>query len=99
MNYNILFHPKASQEFLKLDGHLKKLVAKQLKKIESHPTLGKPLGNKAGIDLTGYRKLYVDNKKVRIIYEIIEEKITVFVIAIGKRNEMIVYRDAFNRKR
>lgn len=87
------------QEFLTLDGHLRKLVAKQLLKIETQPLLGKPLGNKQGFDLTGYRKLYVDSKRVRIIYTITEKTVTISIIAIGKRNKMRVYKNAFDRKK
>ena len=73
--YNVLFHPKALVEFTALDGRLTKLVAKQVKKISLSPELGQKLGNKAGCDLNGYRKMYTDSKRIRIVYQIIEEKI------------------------
>lgn len=37
-------------------------------KIERFSRIRKPLGNKAGLDLTGYRKLYFFQKKYRIVY-------------------------------
>jgi len=64
-----------------------------LKKLRESPEFGHPLGNKAGYDLSGCRKLYVDKKKIRIVYTIIEER-----IAVGKREDMAVYRLAAQRR-
>ena len=98
MNYRIDFHPEAKTEFLELDGRLQKLVAKKIVAIARHPESGPLLGNKAGIDLSGLRKAYVDKKRVRIVYQVREEKIVVFIMAIGKREEMEVYKTAEKRK-
>lgn len=38
--------------------------------------------------MSGFKKLYVDKKKIRIVYRIVEEKIVVEVIAVGKRDDM-----------
>jgi mRNA interferase RelE/StbE len=57
------FIPSAQKDFDKLDGRRRILVAEQLLKLENNPFSGKELGNKAGIDLKGYYKLYVDKKK------------------------------------
>ena len=53
------------------------------------------MGNKAGINLDGYFKLYADDKRIRIIYEKIDNIIK--VIAIDKREDMEVYRIALKR--
>ena len=53
------------------------------------------MGNKAGINLEGYFKLYADKKRIRIVYE--EADYTVKVIAIDKREDMEVYRIALER--
>ena len=97
MTYRIVFHPAAEKEFLSLDNRVKILVSKQLLKISVSPSLGEELGNRHGYDLSGYRKMYVDNKRVRIVYSICEEKIEVEVIAIGKRDDFEVYRIASDR--
>jgi mRNA interferase RelE/StbE len=55
------------------------------------------LGHKAGLDLTGYRKLYVDNKRIRILYKIISEEILVYIISIGERDKMEVYKKSIKR--
>ena len=73
------------------------LIAKQLMKITKSPELGKPLGNKNGYNLSGCRKMYADGKSIRIVYRVIENKIIVEVVAIGKRDVMEVYSKASKR--
>ena len=97
MKYKIEFIPSAQKDFEKLDNRRKILVAKQLSKLEDNPFAGQHLGKKADIDLTGYYKLYTDKKKIRIIYSVMEEQITVKIIAIGERADLAVYREAAKR--
>ena len=73
------------------------MVLKKLKQLSTSPELGKLLGNKNGINLSGLRKLYVAKKQVRIVYEIIDDILVVKVIAIGKRESMEVYKEASQR--
>ncbi len=87
--------PEAQADFNKLDGSVKKLVLKQLIKLEQNPKCGDPLGIKAGINLEGYLKLYADKKRIRIIYQEIDHIIK--IIAIDKREDMEVYRIALKR--
>lgn len=95
--YRILFHPEAKKEFDKLDGSIRKVVLKQLAKLAVNPVLGERLGHKAGLDLTGYRKMYTYKKKIRIVYRIHEGKLLIFIVAVGKREDMSVYQSAFER--
>ena len=41
--------------------------------------------------------MYADKKLLRIVYKIIDEEIIVEVIAIGKRDNMEVYKQASDR--
>ena len=86
---------EAQADFSKLDGSVKKQVLKQLIKLEQNPQYGEHLGNKAGINLEGYFKLYANKKQIRIVYEVIDQAIK--VIAIDKREDMEVYRVALSR--
>jgi mRNA interferase RelE/StbE len=95
--YSVLLISEARDDFHRLDRGRQIKVAKLLKQLESNPYKGEHLGNKAGIDLTGYYKLYADKKKIRIVYTILEKEIVVKVIAIGPRHEMIVYHEALRR--
>ena len=86
---------EAQADYNRLDGSVKKRVLKQLVKLEQNPKYGDPLGNKAGINLEGYFKLYADKRRIRIIYEKIDHIIK--IIAIDKREDMEVYRIALKR--
>lgn len=83
------------EDFQRLDGSVRKRVLKQLIKLEQNSKCGDPLGNKAGLNLEGYFKLYADKKRIRIIYEEIGDVLK--VIAIDKREDMEVYRIAMKR--
>ena len=67
-------------------------VRKKLGKLGDAPELGAPLGNKGGFDLTGYRKLVLCNRRVRVIYGVETEFVR--VVVIGQREDMKVYREA-----
>lgn len=99
MRYSVVLTPAAAEDFRCLDGSLKEPVAKQLRKLETAPRLGEHLGNRAGLDLTGYYKLYAAKKTVRIVYRMIEQAIVVEVVAIGKREDLAVYQEALKRLR
>ena len=94
-NWKVELVPEAQTDFKRLDGSVKKRVLKQLIKLEKNPNCGDPLGNKAGINLEGYFKLYADEKRIRVIYEKVDNIIK--VIAIDKREDMEVYRIALKR--
>ncbi len=99
MPYRVTLTADAANNFRGLDGSLKQPVAKQLKKLETAPLLGEHLGNKSGLDLTGYYKLYAAKKAVRIVYRIIEQQVIVEVVAIGKREDLAVYQTTLKRIR
>lgn len=60
--YEVAFYPDALKDIKRLDGSQRKIVLKAIEKIRTNPLpqneggFGKPLGNKAGTDLTGFRK-------------------------------------------
>ena len=98
MKFKVFLIPEAEEDFRNLDGSLKKLVLKKLLQLETNPFIGEALGNKAGMDLTGYYKLYVFKKKTRIVYEIKEDILIVSIISIGKRENFSVYLQAYLRR-
>lgn len=61
--FTVRFKASAWKEFKALDGSLKPLVVAQLRKIQDNPLAGEPLGNRMGIDLTGYRERAGDPEK------------------------------------
>jgi len=98
MRFTVLLIQEAKKDFEKLDGSIKKQILKKLILLETNPFLGKPLGNRAGMDLIGYYKLYAYKRKIKIIYEIQDEALIIRVISIGKREDFTVYLQAFLRK-
>ncbi|MFP4332721.1 MAG: type II toxin-antitoxin system RelE family toxin [Campylobacterales bacterium] len=95
--YKIKTHPKIEDDLNELDHSLRIQVFKKLKKLQDSPELGLPLGNKYNMDLSGFKKLYVAKKHVRIVYEIQEDILCIYTVAIGKRDDMEVYKKAFER--
>ena len=96
--YDIQFHPLVEDDLKKLNNSVRIEVFKKLKKIQTSPELGELLGNKNGMNLSGLHKMYVAKKQVRIVYEIVKSLIVVKVLVIGKREDMVVYKQAQLRK-
>ena len=92
--YELKLHPKIEDDLKELDYSLQLQVFKKLKQLQLSPELGLSLGNKNNMNLSGFRKVYVDKKRVRIVYEIQNEILCIYVIAIGKRDDMEVYKKA-----
>jgi len=93
MVYKIEFLPDAEKDFDALDGSIRKEVAKKIDALAENPFLGKTLGKKCGVDLTGFYKLYVSKKKYRIVYRLIGKHIEVIeIVGIGKRDKEEVYK-------
>jgi mRNA interferase RelE/StbE len=93
MAYRIEFVPDAEKDFDTLDGSIRKEVAKKIDALAENPFLGKPLGKKYAVDLTGFYKLYVSKEKYRIVYRMIGKHIEVIeIVRIGKRDKEEVYK-------
>ncbi|WP_419662586.1 ParE2: predicted plasmid stabilization system protein [Desulfosarcina variabilis str. Montpellier] len=98
MAFKIEFHPDAAGDFAALDGSIQKEIAKKIDALSSNPFLGKPLGNKMGMDLTGFFKLYAVRKKYRIVYRLSQERLEIVeIIGIGKREKAEIYKLIFKR--
>jgi len=96
--YRYTFHPEADIELGKLNKSVQILFTKALTKIIKSPQLGKDLGNKNQLNLSGLKKIYFDNKRYRIVYEVLEDEVCIYLIAIGKRDNMEVYHHAHERR-
>ena len=86
MTHRIEFIIEAVEDFRRLDGSIRKKVAKKIDELATNHYLGKPLGNLNGINLNGFYKLYTDDKKIRIVYRLLlEDRAIVEIWGIGKR--------------
>lgn len=98
MAFKVELHPKAVRDFDALDGSIRKEIVKKIDALSENPFLGKPLGNKLGMDLTGFFKLYAAKKKYRIVYRILKGRLEVIeIIGIGKREKEEIYKLIFRR--
>jgi mRNA interferase RelE/StbE len=96
--YAIKTHPLVEEDLIKsFDHSLVLLIFKKLAQLQHSPLLGQPLGNKNHLDLSGYYKTYVAKKQIRIVYKIVENELVVYVVTVGKREEMEVYKEAVKR--
>ena len=95
--YNLKFHEEAKEDLKQLNKSIQNIFAKKLKQILTSPQIGKNLGNKNNLNLSGLKKVYFDNKRYRIVYEVFEDTVLIHIIAVGKRDNMKVYKQADER--
>lgn len=93
MTYELEFDPRALKEWQKLDHTIREQFKKKLAEVLQHPEIP---ANK----LSGYPNCYkIKLRKVgyRLVYQVQNERITVFVVAIGKRERSETYNTAKSR--
>ena len=78
-------------DFSKLDNKVKNIIKRKIELLKYEPCLGLPLRGK----LSKLYKLKVS--KYRIVYEIRNEQLIIAIIAIGKRDNLFVYKLAEKR--
>lgn len=101
--YGVAFYPDAIKDIKRLDGSQRKNVLKAIEKVRANPApqieggFGKPLGNKAGTDLTGFMKIKLRGSGIRIVYRLTKIKEKMAVVVVGAREDMEAYRIAQKR--
>lgn len=101
--YEVAFYPDALKDIKRLDGSQRKIVLKAIEKNRTNPLpqneggFGKPLGNNAGTDLTGFMKIKLRGSGIRIVYRLIRIKEKMAIVVVGAREDMEVYRTAQRR--
>jgi len=91
--YKIKFDKNVDNDLEKLDNTIRNQVFLKLQKISLNPELWQNLS----WNLAWCKKVYVHNKQIRIVYKINKKEIEILVIAIWKRDNKQVYKDAFWR--
>jgi len=82
MKYSLILSDKFDRIFSQLDKSVQDRVVERLKELTGNPKLGKPLKGK----LKGIWSLRVG--KYRILYQVQEEKLVIFVITLGHRKQV-----------
>ncbi|WP_299002526.1 type II toxin-antitoxin system RelE/ParE family toxin [uncultured Shewanella sp.] len=93
MTYELEFDKRALKEWNKLGDTVKLQFKKKLAEILVNPRVEV---NRLR-ELPDCYKIKLRTAGYRLIYQVQDEKITVFVVSIGKREREAVYRDADKR--
>jgi len=105
MTWEIEFLPEADRDMDELDGAVKALVFKGIKKVSQNPLpqqeggYGKPLGNKGGTNLTSLLKIKFRDIGIRVVYKVIREDTVMKIIVVSARTDEKVYREAARRRK
>jgi mRNA interferase RelE/StbE len=94
MSYKLKFIPSALKEWEKLGPTIKDQFKKKLAERLEEPEV-------AGDRLRGqqnYYKIKLRSSGYRLVYEVEKKTITIYVIAVGKRDKSSVYKTAEGRK-
>jgi len=94
MTYSLKFLPSAKKEWDKLDNDVKSQFKSKLKKCLENPHI--PANKLRDFDCA--YKIKLRSAGYRLVYEVDDQEVIVFVIAVGKRENDSVYKKAKNRK-
>jgi len=92
--YSLEFHELALKEWKKLDGSIKAQFQNALSKRLKTPHV--PSARLRG-DLQNTYKIKLRDVGYRLVYEVIDQKLVVMVIAIGKRDHNEAYLSVVKR--
>lgn len=92
--YRLKFLPEAIEEWSALDGSVKEVLRKALKKrLEQPHTPGAQLHG----DLRNCYKIKLRKQGYRLVYSVEDDALVVLVLAVDKREDMAAYRSAVER--
>ena len=92
--YRLKFLPPALEEWNALDGSVKAMLRKLLKKRLEQPRMP---GTELHGDLCNCYKIKLLKQGYRLVYQIEDDVLVVLVLAVAKREDMAVYRAAIER--
>ena len=92
--YELEFHELALREWKKLDGSIKTQLHKALAKRLQAPHV--PSARLRG-DLQNTYKIKLRDVGYRLVYEVIDHRLVVIVLAVGKRDHEEAYQSAIKR--
>ena len=95
MAYELGFHPEAWDEWNRLDNSVRIALKKKLAKRLESPHV--PASALRG-DLANCYKLKHDKTGHRLVYEVIDDRVIVYVLAVGERAQLGAYLNAQHRR-
>lgn len=93
MTYKLFFHEKALKEFRTLDGAVRERLKRKLAERLENPRVDADR-------LSGQRDRYKIKMKspgLRLVYQVVDDELVVFVLAVDKRERSTVYEKASGR--
>lgn len=96
VRYRLKFVPDAWAEWLALDGSVRELLKKALKKRLVQPRLP---GSVLHGDLRDCYKIKLRKQGYRLVYQVEDDVLWVLVLAIDEREDLAAYRAALTRLR
>lgn len=93
--YDLEFHVLALKEWEKLDSSIREQFKRALEKRTVNPRV---ISAKLHHELANFYKIKLRTTGYRLVYEVIEGRLVIFVIAVGKRDKEITYKKAVERK-
>src|SRR3712207_2623281 len=100
--FEVRLHPDAAKEYEKLDGSVLNKVNKAIDELELRADeTGKVLRNNKSTKLAGCKEKKLRDAGIRIIFKVTNERVDilriVYIIAIEKRKDDLVFKIAHNR--
>jgi mRNA interferase RelE/StbE len=102
MSWKIEYIKEAQRDLQKLDANNRRIILKAIEKTAQRPLpppdgIGKPLGNHAAANLSGYYKIKLRDLGYRVVYGLVREGNVMKIIVISIRDDDAVYREAERR--
>ena len=94
VTYQLQFHNDALKEWATLDGSVKTTLKKLLLKRLEQPHVP---GDALHRELKGFYKIKLRKQGYRLIYAVKDDVLVVMVVAVGKRENDEVYKEAVKR--
>ena len=94
-SFDLEFHVLALKEWQKLDQSVREQFKKHLEKRITNPRVASA---KLSGQLSNFYKIKLRTLGYRLVYEVIDQRMVILVIAVGKRNQNQVYLQATKRR-
>ena len=104
MSWVVRFLPEVDNDLRALSNNQRVAVFKAIDKVKMNPLpqseggYGKPLGNKGGINLTGFLKIKLRRDGIRIVYTLVRQEDQMIIVVVGMRADDDAYTIAARRR-
>ena len=93
MSWTILYHPDVNEDLESVGPSAARRIMRDIdeKLVKAPHQFSAPLSG----NLTNFRKLRIGD--YRVVYQVIDDRVIVFVLAVGPRRDKEVYKSALKR--